>query len=211
MTCTINVGADEIRFFDLRGRYEELPVTQGEGMIVFADQGPWLTTEFGGRVSAQKIIGLMQTIAGWSLPQQPEETLQGKAGSGLLTLRFAGPLKDSQAIAFQSAEYRPERIALQLPGLRTPLTRVEGIFAISENRLRFENVTGLYGDSDFDIQGTIALEDQAYTDDLRIHGHFSDRDLPTLLWPARHFRRKKQFQASRSISSWFQDNCETPR
>ena len=181
MTCTINVGADEIRFFDLRGRYEELPVTQGEGIILFAEQGPWLTTEFGGRVSAQKIIGLMQTIAGWSLSQRPEEALQGKAGSGLLTLRFAGPLKDPQAIAFQSAEYHAERIAMQLPGLRMPLTRVEGIFAVSEDRLRFENVTGLYGNSDFDIQGTIALEEQAYTDDLRIHGYFSDRDLPTLL------------------------------
>ncbi|MYJ53337.1 MAG: AsmA family protein, partial [Nitrospira sp. SB0672_bin_25] len=118
MTCTINVGADEIRFFDLRGQYEELPVTQGQGTIVFAEQGPWLTTEFGGRVSAPKIIGLMQTIAGWSLSQRPEEALQGKAGSGLLTMRFAGPLKDPQAIAFQSAEYHAERIAMQLPGLR---------------------------------------------------------------------------------------------
>ena len=181
MTCTINVGADEIRFFDLHGQYEELPVTQGEGMIVFAEQGPWLTTEFGGRVSAKKIIGLIQTIAGWSLPQRPEETLQGKAGNGLLTLRFAGPLKDPQAIVFQSAEYHPERIAMQLPGLRTLLTQVEGIFAISENHLRFENVTGLYGESDFHIQGTIALEGQSYTDDLRIQGHFSDSDLPTLL------------------------------
>ena len=181
ITCTINVGTDEIRFFDLHGQYEEFPVTQGEGMIVFAEQGPWLTTEFGGRVSAQKIIGLMQTTAGWSLPQRPEETLQGKAGSGLLTLRFAGPLKNPQAIAFRSGEYHPERITMQLPGLRTPLTRVEGIFAISENHLRFENVTGLYGDSDFHIQGTIVLEDQSYTDDLRIQGHFSDSDLPTLL------------------------------
>ena len=181
MTCTITVGTDEIRFFDFHGQYEELPVTQGEGMIVFDEQGPWLTTEFGGRVSASKIIGLMQTIAGWHVPQRPEEALQGKAGSGLLMLRFAGPLKDPQAIAFQSAEYHPERIAMQLPGLRMILTQVEGIFAISENHLRFENVTGLYGDSDFHIQGAIDLEGESYTDDLRIQGHFSDRDLRTLL------------------------------
>lgn len=180
MTCTINVGADEIRFFDFHGQYEELPITQGKGMVAFAEQGPWLTTEFGGRVSASKIIGLMQTIAGRNLPQRPEDALQGKAGSGLLTLRFAGPL-DPQAIAFQSAEYRPERIAVQLPGLRMPLTRVEGIFAVSEDHFRFENVTGLYGDSDFHIQGAIALEGESYTDDLRIQGHFSDNDLLTLL------------------------------
>ena len=181
MICTIDVGADEIRFFDFRGQYEELPVTQGGGMIVFAEQGPWLTAEFKGQVSASKIIGLMQTIAVWSMPERPEEFLQGKAGNGLLILRFAGPLKDPQAIAFQSAEYHPERIAMQLPGLRMPLTRIEGTVAISENHLRFENVTGLYGDGDFHIQGTIALEGESYTDDLRIQGHFSDSDLRTFL------------------------------
>ena len=181
IVCAIDIRADEIRFLDLHGQYEEIPITQGNGTIVFAEKGPWLTTEFGGRVSVQKIIGLMPTIAGRSLPQRPEETLQGKAGSGLLTVRFAGPLNDPHAIEFQSAEYHPERIAMQLPWLRTPLTRVEGMLALSDNHLRFENVTGLYGDSDFHIQGTIALEDQAYTDDLRIQGHFSDSDLPTLL------------------------------
>ncbi len=181
MNCAINVGVDKIRFFDFRGQYEQLPVTQGEGTIVFAEQGPWLTTEFGGRVSASNMIGLMQTIGGWSVPQRPEDALQGKAGSGLLTLRFAGPLKTPHAIAFQSAEYHPERIALQLPRLRMPLTRVEGIFRISENHLRFENVTGFYGESDFHVHGTVDLEGDSYIDGLNIQGHFSDSDLSTLM------------------------------
>ncbi len=181
ITSTIDVGADKIRFFDFHAQYEEFPVTQGEGTIVFAERGPWLTTEFKGQVSASNIIGLIQTIAGWSMPERPEDALQGKAGSGLLVLRFAGPLRDPQAITFQSAEYHPERIALQWPGLRMPLTRVEGIVAISENHLRFENITGLYGNSDFHVQGTIALEGESYTDDLRIQGHFSDSDLRTFL------------------------------
>ncbi len=181
IACAIDVGAKEIRFFDLHGQYNELSVTQGEGMVVFAEEGPWLTTEFGGQVSAKKIIGLMQTLAGWKAPQRPEETFQGKAGSGLLTLRLAGPLNDPQSIAFQSAEYHPERIVLQMPGLRKPLTRVEGLFAFSENDLRFENVMGLFGESDFQIQGTIALEGQSYVDELRIQGHITDNDLASLL------------------------------
>ena len=181
IACAIDVGAEEIRFFDLHGQYNELPVTQGEGMVVFAEEGPWLTTEFGGRVSAKKIIGLMQTIAGWNIPKRPEETFQGKAGSGLLTLRLAGPLNDPQSIAFQGAEYQAEQIVLHLPGLRKPLTRVEGLFAFSENDLRFESVMGLFGESDFLIQGTIALEDQSYVDELRIQGHITDNDLASLL------------------------------
>ncbi len=181
LTCTIDIGVDEIRFFDLRGQYNELSVTQGEGMVVFAEQGPWLTTEFGGQVSAKKIIDLMQTIAGWNVPKRPEQTLQGKAGSGLLTLRFAGPLNDPQSIAFQSAQYHPDQVVLQLPGLRTPLTRVKGVIAFSENNLHFEDVTGLFGESDFQVQGTIALEDQPYADELRIQGRITDNDLASLL------------------------------
>ena len=181
ITCAIDIRADEIRFLDLHGHYEEIPVTQGGGTIVFAEQGPWLTTEFGGQVAAKKIVGVMQTIAGRSMPQRPVEALQGKAGSGLLTVRFAGPLNDPQSIEFQSAEYHPEQIAMQLPGLRTPLTQVEGMLAFSKNHLHFENVTGLYGESDFQIQGAIALEDRSYIDDLRIQGRFSDNDLPGFL------------------------------
>ena len=180
IACAIDVGAKEVRFFDLHGQYNDLPVTQGEGAIVFAEEGPWLTTEFRSQVSAKKIIGLMQTLAGWNVPKRSEETFQGKAGSGLLTLRFAGPLNDPQAIAFQSAEYHPERIILQLPGLRKPLTQVKGLFALSENVLRFDNVMGLFGESNFQIQGTIALEDQSYVDELRIQGHVTDNDLASL-------------------------------
>ena len=181
ITCAIDVGAEEIRFLDLHGQYNELPVTQGEGVIVFAEEGPWMTTEFGGQVSAKKIIGLMQTLAGWNVPKRPEETFQGKAGSGLLTLQFAGPLNDPQSIAFQGAQYHPEQIVLQLPGLRKPLTQVTGLFDLSENILRFENVMGLFGESDFHIQGTIALEEQSYVDELRIQGHITDNDLASLL------------------------------
>lgn len=181
LACTIDIGTNEIRFFDLHGQYDELSVTQGEGMVVFAKQGPWLTTEFGGQVLAKKIIHLMQTIAGWKVPKRPEKTLQGKAGSGLLTLRFAGPLNDPQSIAFQSAKYHPDQVTLQLPGLRTPLARVKGMVAFSKNNLHFDDVTGFLGESDFQIQGTIALEDQPYADELRIQGRITDNDLTSLL------------------------------
>ena len=180
IACTIHIEPDQIRLSDFQGQYEQIPLTQGTGTIVFTEQGPWLTTEFGGKVPSKKFVGLMQTIFESNAPQHPIQSLQGQAGSGLVTVRFAGPLKNPQAITFQSAEYHPEQIAVQLPGLQAPLTQVEGILAFSKEHLRFENVTGLYGQSNFQIEGKIKFEEQLYLDEVRIRGRFSDNDLLNL-------------------------------
>ncbi len=177
ITGTIHIQPDQIRLLDFHGQYDQIPVAQGTGTIVFTEQGPWLTTEFGGTVSSKKFVGIMQTIFEWNTPRHPMESLQGKAGSGSLTVRFAGPLKNPQAITFQSAEYHPEQIAVQLPGLQGPLTQVEGILAFSQTHLRFEQITGLYGQSDFQIEGNIKFEEQPYLDGVKIQGRFSDNDL----------------------------------
>ena len=181
ITCAIHVQPDRIRLLDFQGQYEHVPLTQGTGTIAFTEQGPWLTTEFGGQVPSTKIVGLMQTMLEWNSPQRllksPMKSLQGKAGSGLLTIRFAGPLKDPQAITVQGAEYHPERIAVQLPGVQGLLTQVEGLFVFSPNHLRLQDVRGVYGQSDFRIEGKIKFEEQLYLDKVRIQGRFSDKDL----------------------------------
>ena len=177
IACTIHVRPDEIRLSDFRGQYEQIPVTQGEGTIVFTEQGPWFTTELGGRVPSKRMVGLMQTILEWDTSRDSLQSLQGKVGSGLLTIRFAGPLKDYQAITFQDAEYHAEQMTVQLPGVQGPLTQVEGLLAFSPRHLRFENVRGLYGQSDFHIEGKLKFEEQLSFEDVRIQGHFSDSDL----------------------------------
>lgn len=177
ITCTIQVQPDQIRLSDFRGRYEQIPVTHGVGTIVSTEQGPWLTTELGGKVPSKRMVGLMQTILGWNASRDPVQSLQGKAGSGLLTVRFAGPLKNSQAPTFQGAEYHAERITLQLPGVQDPLTQVEGLLAFSPTHLRFENVRGLFGQSDYHIEGKLKFEEHLYLEDVRIQGRISDSDL----------------------------------
>jgi len=175
--CVIHLQPDQVQLSDFHGQYRQIPVTQGDGTIAFTEQGPWLTTEFGGRVPSNKIIGLMQTVLAWDTSQNPIQSLQGKAGSGLLTLRFSGPLKDLQSITFQGAEYHLEQIAVELPGIRGPLTQVEGVLAFSPAHLRFKNVRGLYGQSNFQIEGKMKFAEQLDLEDVRIQGRFSDSDL----------------------------------
>ena len=177
VACAIHVQPDQIRLSDFRGQYEDVPLTRGEGTIVFAEQEPWMMAEVGGNVSSRKMIGLMQRILEWDPSPDSAQSLNGTAGSGLLTLRFAGPLKNPQAVTFRSAEYHPERITVQLPGVRGPLTQVEGLIAFSPERLRFENVRGLYGQSDFHVEGKLKFAEQVSLEDVWIQGRFSDSDL----------------------------------
>ena len=151
ITCSIHVEPNRIRLVDIQGDYEQIPVTQGAGEVVVAEEGSWFTLEIGGRVSPQEIMDFMQNRIALSL--HPITSLQGKAGDGLLLIRFAGPPEDPGSIAFQDAEYHPERVSVQLPGLKNPLKEVKGMLEFSRNHLRFENVTGLYGQSDFHVQG----------------------------------------------------------
>ncbi len=180
ITGTIDIQPGQIRLLDFHGRYEQIPMDRVTGTIDLTEQGPWLTTEFGGTVSSKRFVGIMHNIFEWNTPRHPMKSLQGTAGSGALTVRFAGPLKNPRAITFQSAEYHPAQIAVQLPGLHAPLTQVEGIFAFSPKHLRFEQITGLYGQSDFRIEGTMTFEEQPYLDGVKIQGRFSDNDLVNL-------------------------------
>lgn len=177
MACAIHVQADQIQLSDFRGQYEQIPVTHGVGTIDFTEQGPWLTTELGGRVPSKKMVDIMQPVLGWDASLDTIQSLQGQAGSGLLTVRFAGSLGNAQAVTFQGAEYHAERITVQLPGVQGPLTQVEGLLAFSPKHLRFENVRGLYGQSDFQIEGKLKFEKQLHLEDVSIQGHVSDSDL----------------------------------
>ena len=180
ITGTMHIQPDQIRLSDFHGQYQQIPVTQGEGTIVFTEEGPWFTTAFGGKVSSKKVVDFMQNTFEWNVPFHPVKSLQDKAGSGLLSMRFAGPLRDFRSITFQSAEYHPERIAIQLPGLQGPLTQVEGTLAFSQTHLRFEKITGRYGQSDFQIEGKMKFGEQPYLDGIRIQGRFSEHDVSTL-------------------------------
>lgn len=177
VTGTVHVQPNRIRLLDFHGQYNQIPVAQGTGTIVFTKQGPWLTTEFGGKVSSKKFVAIIQNIFEWNVPRHPMASLQGKAGSGSLTVRFAGPLKNPRSITLQNGEYRSDQIAVQIPGLQGSFTQVEGVLAFSQKHLRFENITGLYGQSDFRIEGTMRFEEQPYLDGVRIQGRFSDNDL----------------------------------
>ncbi len=177
IACAIHVQPDQILLSDFHGQYEHLPVTHGEGTIVFTEQGPWLTTEFGGKVPSKNMIGLMQHMLEWDASRDPAQSLQGKAGDGLLTVRFAGPLGNAQAITFQGADYHAEQITVQLPGVRGPLTHVKGLLAFSPQHLRLENVSGMYGQSDFQIEGNLKFEEQPYLEEVSIQGRFDDGDL----------------------------------
>lgn len=173
----ISVKPDQIQLVDFRGRYEPFPITSGTGIIVFKEEGPWLTTTLKGVVSSQKLLHVIRRLFDWNVPRHPMNLFKGQAGNGLMTIRFAGPLQNPDGVTFQHAEYHPEQVTLQVPGLRELLTHVGGTFTFSPTQLGFKNVTGFYRQSDFRIDGRMNLEEHSLIKGLRVQGNVVPADL----------------------------------
>ena len=173
----ISVKSDQIQLVDFRGRYELLPVTSGTGTIVFKDEGPWLTTTLKGAVSSHQLLHVIRRLFDWNVPRHPMNLFTGQAGNGLMTIRFAGPLQNPDGVTFRRAEYHPEQVTLQVPGLRDLLTHVGGTFTFSPTQLGFKNVTGFYRQSDFRIDGRMNFEERPFMTGLRVQGNVMLADL----------------------------------
>ncbi len=176
----IHIQSEKVRLSDFQGMYNQIPVTTGTGTIVFRDEGPWLTTELMGDVSAQQALGIVKTAFDLNASHYPIQALHGQTGHGSMTVRFAGPLQNPEKIKFQNAEYHPERVTLRLPGSRRLITQMSGGIAFSPSRLSFENVTGLYGQSDFRIEGDMKFGKHPSMNMVRIQGSVHGHDLLTL-------------------------------
>ncbi len=176
----IHVRPDRIQLSGFHGLYGPIPVTDGTGTILFNEDGPWLTTELAGVVSPTQLIGVVQKIFDWDAERYAVPFVQGQAGQGAMTIRFGGPLRHPERILFQDADYRPEQVTLHLPGSRGLVTNLSGLLAFSPHRLRFENVRGAYGSSDFRIEGQMDFAGPSSLDTVSIQGRINGRDVATL-------------------------------
>ncbi len=176
----IRVQPASIRLSDFQGIYDRIPVTEGTGTIVLNEDGPWLTTELVGTVSPTQLLGVVRKIFDWDAGQDSMPSFRSQAGRGVMRIRFGGPLRHPDKVAFQSAEYRPEQVTFHLPEMHGPVTRVSGIISFSPQYLGFENVRGLYGKSDFQIEGKLNFAQQSSIDEVRIRGRAYGHDLVTL-------------------------------
>jgi len=176
----IHVRPDRIRLSGFQGLYGHIPVTEATGIILLNEDGPWLTTELVGVVSPTQLTDVVQKIFDWETERYAMPFVQGQAGQGIMTLRFGGPLQDPARIMFQDAQYRPEQVTLQLPGSQGLVTHLNGVLAFSPNYLRFENVRGQYGTSDFHIEGQMDFAKPSSLGEVSIQGRLHSDDLATL-------------------------------
>ncbi len=176
----IHVLPDRIQMSDFHGLYGHIPVTEATGEIVLSEHGPWLTTEVAGDVSPAQVFDIVQKIGAWDAGHYTTPALQDQAGQGAMTIRFGGPLLHPEHIVFRSAEYRPEQVQFRLHGLQGAVTNVSGLFAFSQDDLRFENVRGLYGKSDFHLEGKMKFAQPISSDEVTIQGRMHVHDLVTL-------------------------------
>ena len=186
----IHVQSDRIRLSDFHGLYNDMPVTEGTGTIVVKEGEPWLTTTLVGTVSPAQLIGVVQKFVDGDVGQYLMPFFRDQAGHGSVTIRFDGSLRHPETIVFQSAEYHPEQVTVRLPGLQGIATHVSGLLVFSPHDLRLENVSGLYGKSDFRIKGQMSFSNQSSIDEVEIQGRLYGHDLVTL-FPQPHIAARE--------------------
>ncbi len=176
----IRVQSDRIQLSDVRGAYNDIPVTGGTGTIVWDGEGGRLTSTLTGTASPTQLLGVVQKFVHWDTEQYLAPPLHDQPGHGSVTIQFDVLLQHPESIVFHNAEYRPEEAVMRLPGLPGPVTHISGLLDFSPHHLRLKNVRGLYGKSDFHIEGTMNFAGPASIDEVRIQGHMHGRDLATL-------------------------------
>ena len=152
---TVVVEPDRIKFSDFTGLYDSLPVRSAKGHIFFKESGPRMEVELQGVVPGKRVFTNLINLSSENQVFQRLSTWKILGGTGLLTLRFAGPLKGRHGLSFQQGEYVAQNLQIDLPELDEPISKGRGRFKFSPTETSLENVQGWIGEGPFTLNGRI--------------------------------------------------------
>ncbi len=173
---TVVVEPDRIQLSEVHGIYDGIPVEVTEGVFLLKEAGPWGDVGLQGPVPAEKVL---QFVTQLGAPSDFGLLSSWKVsdGSGLLRLRFAGNLLKSPGLKFQYAQFKPEGMVIQIPGLPHPLTEGHGTWTFSPESTVLEGIQGNVGANRLALNGTITYKGIPRFDPLTIQGGFVGEDL----------------------------------
>lgn len=175
---TVVVEPDRIQLSEVHGIYDGIPVDVTEGVFLLKESGPWGTVGLQGPVPAEKV---RQFVTQLGAPSDFGLLNSWKVseGSGLLHLRFNGNLLESPGLIFQSGEFKPEGLVIQIPGLPHPLTEGHGTITFSRDSTVLQGIQGNVGAFPLALNGTITYQGVSRFDPLTIQCGFTGEEL----WP----------------------------
>ncbi|HNP60840.1 MAG TPA: AsmA-like C-terminal region-containing protein [Nitrospirales bacterium] len=173
---TVVVEPDRIQLSEVHGIYDGIPVEVTEGLFLLKESGPWGNVGIQGPVPAEKV---RQVVTQLGAPTDFGLLSSWKVldGTGLLRLQFTGNLLESPGLMFQSGEFNPEGLVIQIPGLPHPLTEGHGTIIFSRESTVFQGIQGNVGAFPLALNGTINYQGVPRFDPLTIQGGFAGEDL----------------------------------
>ena len=176
---TVVVEPDRIHVTEAKGIYDGIPVEVKQGVLLLKESGPWGDVDIEGMVSAEKVWDVVNHLGDSSSGSSNEESWNISQGSGMLQLRFAGPVFDEQGLAFQHGDYQPQNVMLTVPGFPHPLTNGHGHILFSPDSTELEGIQGDVGGYPLTMDGTIIHQDILRLEPLHVTAGFDGQDLLT--------------------------------
>ena len=176
---TVVVEPDRISVTEAKGIYDGIPVDVKQGVFLLKESGSWGDVEIEGMVTAEKVWDFVNDIREYSSGSSLAKSWNISQGSGMLRLRFAGPVFDEQGLAFQHGDYQPQDVVLTIPGFPHPMIHGHGNILFSPDSTELEGIQGDVGGYPLTIDGTIIHQDTLRLEPLHVTAGFDGRDLLT--------------------------------
>ena len=132
----------ELRLNELAGNYRSTQMTDGQADIQFNDSGPWMTLQLSSHINVQDILHAWTTMAN---RQAVPATLRNFQGSGNVSVRLHGPLKEPEKMEIESIHLDEGHFAV-FPELPT-IHHVSGTMTMVNDRLILQGLKAQHGSS----------------------------------------------------------------
>ena len=175
--------SDLLRFFDVRGIYDSIPVVDGEGTIDLRDSNFQMNTVLKGDLSSKKLVEILRKVFDSEHTSPTWASLKGVDGGGIISIRFSGPLASPKAVSFRDARYQAKNGRFKFGTPAHLFTGVTGPVTFSPKHVGFETVSVNFGKSTAQVQGSLVFGKTDRFDAFKVIGNIEVADFVNRMFP----------------------------
>ncbi|MDF0674883.1 MAG: AsmA-like C-terminal domain-containing protein [Nitrospira sp.] len=155
LAAVVVVETGRVRITKVSGMYGVMHITGGKGEVSFSDAGPWAELELTGTATATHLFEFLMRTVKAELVTQFLAGIRDAEGTAQATVRLVGPLGHSGGITFAGGEITVGQVSLTHVNWPERLTGMQGRVVFADGSTQLDQITGRFGGSDVQVQGTI--------------------------------------------------------
>ncbi|MGE0642302.1 MAG: AsmA-like C-terminal domain-containing protein [Nitrospira sp.] len=155
LAAVVRVETGRVRITKVTGLYGAMQLTDGKAEVSSLEANPKLELEVTGEMQAARLVDVLAKSVKTDALTRLIAGIRDPEGTAVATFRLAGPLEQTDKIAFIGGEITARQVSLSHVGLPERLTGMQGRFVLIGGATQFEQVTGHLGDTNIQLQGMI--------------------------------------------------------